>query len=71
MKNSIFRILYENTELPKDIIKHIVTFLDLCFLCHINMSHDNCIYCGKCYCCNCYSHYYGICVCPECITNLY
>ena len=61
--------LYDNTKLPLDLIKIILSYLKCC-LCN-NTAKDSCIYCNQCYCERCYSPFYSVCVCYKCTGLLF
>ena len=66
---SIYDVFYKETDIPIDVIKLILHYLK-CDLCD-NTADDSCIYCAICFCRDCYSPFYGACVCYKCSHKLF
>ena len=62
-------IFYQHTTLPLDIIKLILEYLK-CSLCN-NLAEDSCLFCNQCFCEDCYSPFYNVCICYKCTTLLF
>lgn len=62
-------IFYKYTDLPIELIKIILNFCK-CSVCN-QMAKNTCIYCNNCFCLNCYSPFYGTCICPKCSPELF
>ena len=64
MDNRVKNVFYQETEMPLDIIEIIFSFVK-CSCCN-SIYNEVCIYCGNCFCTNCYSPWMTLCVCYDC-----